>query len=384
MSRHRTRKLPPLVVSQGTTISRTAPGMPPHPPTPQTKLRSQCRWYFLAVLLLLAAAPLLFSLPGCATFPPESAAAPESRIDYRSPRNWVLRPAPFRPELPVDLFYIYPTVYADPEKEVMEWSDPAVVEKTRQIAGQQCGIFAPFANCYAPFVRQGEISRVLPDLEAEHPDYPHCRTGVEDTLDAFDAYLAGSGERPFILLGHSQGAVDLLELLKRRFHDPALQRRLVAAYLIGAPFTTADTAAYPHLKPAQSADDTGVIVTYNAEAADTPKSLFTGRPGQYAINPLNWRTDATPADRSLNLGARLYDWQSGRAEEFPAFCSAVLKPGTGALVVMPSRAGKYDSELLGPGVYHMNDLYFFYRNLRANAGERLANWQRENTPESAR
>ena len=49
--------------------------------------------------------------------------------------------------------------------------------------------------------------------------------------------------RPFILAGHSQGALHALRLLRERVAaKPALRRRLVAAYLVGAPIYSVDLA----------------------------------------------------------------------------------------------------------------------------------------------
>ena len=68
--------------------------------------------------------------------------------------------------------------------------------------------------------------------------------------------------------------------------------------------TAEDLEAYPHLKMAQGEDDTGVIVSFNSEAEGITESLVVPADTQaLGINPLNWKTDSTPADKSLNLGA---------------------------------------------------------------------------------
>ena len=53
---------------------------------------------------------------------------------------------------------------------------------------------------------------------------------------------------------------------------------------------------------------------------------------------------------------------------------AEIRPETGALVVTPEFPGQYDSSLLGAGIFHMNDIYFFYRNLEINARDRVASY----------
>lgn len=177
---------------------------------------------------------------------------------------------------------------------------------------------------------------------------------------------------------HSQGAYDLLELLKREFREPALQKKLIAAYLIGCPVTDADLAEAPHLKTAEGPLDFGVIVSWNTEAPEAAPSLFTGRPGTRCINPLNWRTDAVEAPASANIGAVFFDGENRVTGEIPGFCSAKVEPVTGALVAVPQFPGQYDSPILGAGIYHMNDIYFFYRNIEVNARDRAANYFNSN------
>ncbi|MDR0933284.1 MAG: DUF3089 domain-containing protein [Victivallales bacterium] len=332
-----------------------------------------------AILLLLSL--LMFAFAGCDPTvvgdPPIVESAPKSRfIDYSDKSNWVLLPEISADELKaVDIFYIYPTVFVSKDDALMRWDAAEMQTKTRNIARQQTAMFTTLGNIYAPFVRQAELNRALTDLSDPQSKYPSMETGVQDTINAFAHYLRYYNKgRPFILVGHSQGALDLFELLKRHFSDPALQNKLIVAYLIGCPVTTKDLTENPHLKVAAGELDLGVIVTWNTEAEVAVRSPFTGRPGSYCINPLNWRTDAVPASASANLGAVFFDGENHVTSEIPSFCGAQIRPETGALIVTPACSGKYDSTLLGAGIYHMNDIYFFYRNLEANARDRAANY----------
>ena len=54
------------------------------------------------------------------------------------------------------------------------------------------------------------------------------------------------------------------------------------------------------------------------------------------------------------------------------FVSAKIDLANGGLIVETAEPGKYDSRSLGPGVYHMFDLNFFYYDLRANGKVRIA------------
>ena len=338
---------------------------------------------FLFLFLFMAGSILLPSAccstaiqpDSCANVPTDDAVfskALNEPLDYSSAENWVLFPEPETPRKTVDVFYVYPTVFSDPGQPLMPWDDPGLRQKTENIARQQTGIMADFCNVYAPYCRQLEFRRIREALYKGESQPAGMEPGIEDLRNAFRYYLEHeNGGRPFILLGHSQGAMALYEMLKRDFADASYSRRMVAAYLIGTPLPKKDEEQYSHLHFARCEQDTGVIIGYNTEAPNAEDSFFTA-PGNYGINPLNWRTDAQPADAELNLGAVLFRYEDGSVNEIPHFTGAVLNPETGALVVEPKFDGKFDApELLGKGIYHMNDLYFFYRNLEDNARKRI-------------
>ncbi len=84
---------------------------------------------------------------------------------------------------------------------------------------------------------------------------------------------------------------------------PEVYRRMIAAYVIGNPVTQAYLDNNPHLKFATSPDDTGVIISYNTEApvVNGTNPVLYGLVG-LVINPINWKTDETYADKSEGLG----------------------------------------------------------------------------------
>jgi hypothetical protein len=314
----------------------------------------------------------LLGLAGCAR-PPTQVVA--ERVDYSDSRNWALLPHPDGPRGEVDVFYVYPTVVADRDNALMSWDDEAVREKTRRIARQQVGAVAGEGNVYAPFVRQLEFYRIMEALRGERSPEEAMETGAQDVREAFRHYWEHwNGGRPFILMGHSQGAMDLFFLLRDEFAEGERARQLVAAYLIGMAIRAEDVEGLGHVRLAQGADDVGGVVSYNSEGASAEPSPFTGA-GTYGINPLNWRTDGEAASRTQHLGAVFFDATGGVEREIAEFCGARLDAERGALVVEPSVPGPWDApEILGEGVFHMNDVYFFYRNLGENARRRTAAW----------
>ena len=92
-----------------------------------------------------------------------------------------------------------------------------------------------------------------------------------------------------------------------------------------------------------------------------------------AINPLNWKTDSTPADKSQNLGACFTDYSGEITSEIPELTGAYIDSERGALKVTDVTPQEYPAGLsiFEDGVYHLYDYQFFYRNLEENVGVRI-------------
>ncbi len=304
-------------------------------------------------------------------FMPFKAAA--EAIDYGSQNNWVICEEKIRENCEVDIFYVLPTIYSDKNNAYMLWdNNKSLQKKAQMIAVQHTDIFSGYCRVFAPYYRQAEFSRCVKEINLPAEKQTFIWKGINDVRDAFRYYMKHYNKgRPFILLGFSQGSVALLEVMKTEFADRKVNAKLVAAYLIGYPKMPKSFPRYPHLRTAQRADDTGVIITYNSQAPGKVKSYFTGDKDVYCINPVNWRTDGKIAEKNEHKGSRFFDFRSGKPTDKKMFVSAEIDPATGGLIVIPAERGKYDSRLLGKGVYHMFDLNFFYCDLRANGQLRI-------------
>ena len=307
---------------------------------------------------------------------------PKQNLNYADSYNWVSLPSSI--EKDVDVFYVYPTIYTGQDPQNMDISDPSLRENARGLMVAQAGVYSAHANLFAPFYRQQSAamqSMIAGNGGIDAYQDPVFQIGAGDVERAFDYYLEHfNPDRPFILASHSQGTMTLINLMRKRFNDPALQKRLVAAYLIGYSITKDDLEKYPWMKLAQGEDDTGVIVTFNTEGADAGPSPVL-LPGAVAINPLNWRTDTTPADRSANLGAEFFDDTNGELiEEIPNFAAAHLDIQKGVLIVADMKipaSGKIDLVHMGrwsEGVYHRFDYAFWYNNLQKNVNVRIGSY----------
>ena len=117
-----------------------------------------------------------------------------------------------------------------------------------------------------------------------------------------------------------------------------------------------------------------MIVSFNSEAESVGDSLMIPAGTKtLAINPLNWKTDGTAADKSLNLGACFTNYSGEITSEIPELTGAYIDPERGALKVTDVTPEEYPAGLsiFEDGVYHLYDYQFFYRNLQENVKTRI-------------
>ena len=321
------------------------------------------RKWFSFLLLILSA-----GLWGClgSVSPTSYLAAP----DYAQTENWAFLPAGFA-DKPVDVFYVYPTVFGGAGPEQMDITNPQLRKKADVQIGINAGVFTETANLFAPYYRQASIEVVwMKEREGE----ALLKDGYQDIVHAFEYYMAHLNQgRPFILAGFSQGSMALLNLMEKKFANPQWQKQFVAAYLIGYSVTEDDLERYPWLKMAQGETDTGVIVSYNTQLPGYGYS-YVLKKGAKGINPVSWKTDSSVAPAALHKGAVIFDIVTGEKQaEIPHFSDVWLEEKTGALAVHADGA-KYNASqaVFPPGVMHMYDYMFFYNNLKENVQKRIA------------
>ena len=273
--------------------------------------------------------------------------------NYAEADAWAAEPA--ETDKPVDVFFVYPTVYTGTDPMNMDVQDEANRNAAQTCLLKQASVFDGQANLYAPYYRQMSIA----GLKAGESSYtnPYFRVGAADVERAFDYYLEHlNNGRPFILAGHSQGSNVLIDLMKRRFKDKTLQKKLVAAYLIGYSVTDKDLNACPWMKLARYVNDTGVIITYNSQAPHA-----TGSPvllkGARCVNPLSWTISATYAGKELNRGAVFFDDEGKITRDVPHYCDARIDADSGALLVNLPEKLPTGSDAFPAGVYHKYDYY---------------------------
>ncbi len=323
------------------------------------KIRVTC----LSIVALLIA---VLCLSGCT--------AKQENI-YAKAENWAYLETDTS-DKEADVFFICPTVYGgDSENCNMALDD----EETRQsflgATNMEKGIYDTDCRFFAPYYRQVGLSVYQMDVQDREQ---YLEIAYEDVKQAFEYYMENYNDgRPIVLAGFSQGADMCIRLLKDCFADEEVKDLLVACYAIGWSISEEELQENEHLKFAQGETDVGVIVSFNSEAEDVSDSLLIPAGTKtLAINPLNWRTDGTPADKSLNKGACFTDYDGNITSEIPQLTGAYIDDVRGALKVTDVTSEEYPPVLsiFESGVYHLYDYQFFYRNLQENVSARIASY----------
>ena len=296
-------------------------------------------------------------------------------VDYSDKNNWMYLSEATKD---VDVFYVYPTEYVNESEGAPKFApidDPAMRLPATRTSLVQATAFEDYANVFAPFYRQCNM-KYMGTMSVEERSVALNsipKTDIFSALDYYFKYL--NGGRPFFLAGHSQGSIMqtfvLAEYMKAH---PEYLKRMIAAYVIGYSVTEDYLKANPHLKFAEGADDTGVIISYNTEGAGNQNNTVV-LPGAISINPLNWKRDETYASAEENMGGYIFSEASGYMlpEKVANAADAKIDLKRGVVITTTKAVAPEDpSGPFGPSSFHENDYPLYYFNIKANIATRLA------------
>lgn len=198
-----------------------------------------------------------------------------------------------------DVFYISSTWEFDwitDDGLICHYADPSRPDHRADMSIEIDGVAEYMAegnNFYSPYYRHITLDSWA-TLNEDTITRRYSDVAFVDVKRAFDHFITTDNHgRPFILAGFSQGGKSVVELLK--VMDEDVRSRMVAAYVMGYKVTPDDVAAHTYIRGAQSDSDTGVVICYNSVSHTRYVKPVVAAPNVMCINPVNWRTDATPA-----------------------------------------------------------------------------------------
>ncbi len=265
---------------------------------------------------------------------PTSTVAPYTSTTYAGTENWLCRPDLSDDACDIDLdatllradgttkvekfvpakdpaadcFYVYPTISGDKGAN----SDLEPGDEERTVVANQFARFGEVCRLYAPVYRQVPLAGIGFGGGATTTTVPGTQSPREiayaDVLDAWKQYLANDNDgRPFVLVGHSQGAGHLLRLIREQMDTNAgLRNKMVSAMLVGGgvpqPGTPGALTNVPPCEQSSGTVPTGCVVSYATFLASEPPpdGSFFGqtRDGGRVIctNPSTLDAEAGPLD----------------------------------------------------------------------------------------
>jgi hypothetical protein len=320
--------------------------------------------------------------------------------DYTSNDAWIARPGAVSADKPVEwtpdgvaphgigkrpvaVFYIHPTTYLLRDR----WNAPLHLggeadALTALIVRSQASAFNGVGEIWAPRYRQAAFGAFLLDNEDAEKALDFA---YRDVAAAFDEFVKEAGDRPIILAGHSQGALQLERLLKEKVAGKPIARRIIAAYAVGWPISTTSDLPTMGLPACTAPEETGCILSWMSFGDPANPDLFfhkwhetrgfTGgerrQDDVLCVNPITGSkdSDAQPAD---NAGTLLPSNDMQSASLAPGRVGARCAKG---LLIVGGDIPAYNPPPLPGNNFHVYVYALFWGSIRRDAERRLAAWQ---------
>lgn len=197
---------------------------------------------------------------------------------------------------------------------------------------------------FAPYYEQFTFQAISEPEDTYRRAYEHAK---QDLFRRFRQYIAEQNQgRSFILMGFSQGAMLALDLLKEM--PDSLVQRCTAVYMLGYRLSAEDLQ-HPRVQPAIDSLR-GKVISFNSVTRTEAAMELLTKGAATCINPLNWRTDATPA-------TLVFDNDTATVS---------IDPDSQLLIVQNLDEEKYQFPLFEKGCLHHWDLLFYADAIRRN------------------
>jgi hypothetical protein len=178
----------------------------------------------------------------------------------------------------VDCFYVYPTVSDDKTAN----SDLSIDPEERSIALYQAARYSQLCRVFAPMYRQVTLTQLL---KGESTITAQARNiAYSSALSGWKAYLRGyNHDRPFVLIGHSQGSGILRKLIATQIDpNPKLRELMVSAIVLGGNVLVKKGEGiggdFKHIPGCRTVTQTSCVIAFSTFDAPVPPNSLFGRP----------------------------------------------------------------------------------------------------------
>jgi Protein of unknown function (DUF3089) len=184
---------------------------------------------------------------------------------------------------PIDCFYIYPTISDQKTGNSNLDIDPA----QKSIALYQPARYSQYCKVYAPMYHEVTIAGIGIEIGGPPTTPPNNALAYRDVRSAFRDYIEHYNHgRGFIIIGHSQGSLELRTLAAQEIDPkPAVRRRLVSAILLGGNVLVkkgSDVGGdFKHIPACHSKTQLGCVIAWSTFDQPVPPlsaGEFFGRP----------------------------------------------------------------------------------------------------------
>lgn len=177
----------------------------------------------------------------------------------------------------INCFYIYPTVS---EQETPN-ANLKIEKNEKAVAEAQVSRFSQDCKVYAPMYPQFTLADLFPTIHVTEAQFIVAYEGV---LAAWNEFLAKYDKgKGVVLIGHSQGADMLIQLIKEQIDPSATERKLlVSAVLLGGNVTVPEGKLvggdFQNVPVCDEAKETGCVIAYSTFLKEPPEASYFGRP----------------------------------------------------------------------------------------------------------
>ena len=300
----------------------------------------------------------------------------------------------------VDVFYIHPTGCFEKNWNSDMNKNKSTFERTEIMLGNQASAFNESCNIYAPEYRQATYYSFFDQDNGKKA----LNLAYEDVESSFDYFIENFNDnRPFIIAGHSQGALLAHRLVNRRVCNNNIHKRFICAYLIGYMIPEKYfNEVFININQSSSYKDTNCIISWSTVVKNfkrnREKTLFWKPSGwsfemmnqkTISTNPFSWKNDSiwhTDANnKSIINKAQNYDFLDRfRPEHTGSKKSIGLMRIQGFSALLNNKTGLLETK--GPlidnikkmkffnGDLHSFDIMLFWGTLRRNIKDRISSF----------